>query len=262
MQIADRVNTVHDVATWLKFAEKLLQVGYALFNDREVPITERGAADPSVLVITLLARSISNVRGALVLVRAGLVVEARTLVRCVFENLFCIGGLVTERDAFAREMFHDELTSRKLRGKIILDRPMENKQFEDRLRSHIEQMNEKYPRTKFLTPKQASERSPLADAYLFYSQLSSDAAHPSMSALSRHMVRIVENNETVRGIDVAPKAKQEELADTVNMACHAFIGVLVGANQMLGGTSANDRINAIFAEYQVLAGIERPRSEN
>jgi len=252
----------HDVTTWLKFAENLPQVGYAIFNDTELPITERGAADPSVLVVTLLARSISNFNGVLALIRAGLVVEARTLVRCIFENLFCVGGLVTEGEAFVQEMFHDELTSRRLRGKIILDRPMENKEFEGRLRSHIEQMNERYPRTKFLTPKQASERSPLADAYLFYSQLSSDAAHPSMSALSRHMIRVVENNEIVRGIDVAPKVQQEELADAVNMACHAFIGVLVGVNQMLGQTSANDRINAIFAEYQVLVGIQHPRSEN
>lgn len=252
---------VHDVTTWLTFAEKLLQVGYAFFNDRELPITGKGAADPSVLVITLLARSISNFRGALVLVRAGLVVEARTLVRCIFENSFCVGGLVTKGDAFVQEMFGDELTSRKLRAKIILDRPMENKQFED-LRSQIEQINEKYPKTKFLTPKQASERSELAIAYLWYSQLSSDAAHPSMSALNRHVARIVENNETVRGIDVAPEANQEELANTVDLACYAFISVLVGANQMLGQTSANDPIKAIFAEYQVLAGIERPRSEN
>ena len=66
----------HDVATWLQFAEKLLQVGYALFNDRERP-----ASDPSVLIITLLARSISNIKGVVLLVREGLVVEARTLVR-------------------------------------------------------------------------------------------------------------------------------------------------------------------------------------
>ena len=39
---------------------------------------------------------------------------------------------------------------------------------------------------------------------------------------------------------------------------HAFIGVLAGVNQMLPGTSANDRIKEVFAEYQVLAGIEHP----
>ncbi len=122
----------HDLATWLKFTEKLLQIGYALFNGRQFPITGKGASDPSVLVITLLARSISNLRGVVLLVREGLVVEARTLVRCIFENLFRVGGLVTEGDAFAKEMFQDELTSRKLRGKIVLDRPMEDNR---RLRS-------------------------------------------------------------------------------------------------------------------------------
>jgi Family of unknown function (DUF5677) len=250
----------HDLATWLKFTEKLLQIGYALFDDRQLPITEKGAFDPSVLVITLLARSISNLRGVVLLVREGLVVEARTLVRCIFESLFRVGGLVTDGDAFVKEMFQDELSSRKLRGKIVLDRPMEDKEFEDRLRSHIEQMNEKYPRTKFLSPRQASEKSPLKVAYLWYSQLSSDAAHPSMSALRRHIVGV--DNETLPGIDVAPKANQEELANTVDLACYAFISVLVGVNQMLPGTSANDNINEVFAEYQVLAGIERPRNEH
>jgi hypothetical protein len=137
---------------------------------------------------------------------------------------------------------------------------MEDKEFEDRLRSHIEQMNEKYPRTKFLTPRQASEKSPLKVAYLWYSQLSSDAAHPSMSALRRHIVGV--ENETLPGIDVAPKANQEELANTVDLACYAFISVLVGVNQMLPETSTNDSINEVFAEYQVLAGIERPRNEH
>jgi hypothetical protein len=56
----------------------------------------------------------------------------------------------------------------------------------------------------------------------------------------------------------AATANQEELTNTVEHGVHAFIGVLAGVNQMLPGTSANDRIKEVFAEYQVLAGIEHP----
>jgi hypothetical protein len=246
-----------DETIWLKFAEKLPQVGYAIFSGTKISITEKGAADPVVLVITLLARSVSNFKGALAMARAGMVVEARILVRCCFENMFCVDGLVTQGDTFVQEMFYDELTSRKIRRKIILERPLSDKDFEERLRSHIEQMNEKYPQTKFLTPKHASQKSPLTAAYLFYSQLSSNAAHPSMSALSRHIVRFVENGETIRSVDISPVAKQGEIAHTIDLACHAFIGILVGVNQILGGTSVNDQLNAIVGEYQLLAGVTK-----
>jgi hypothetical protein len=251
-----------DVTTWSKFGEKLSDVGLAIFGDKEIPITNKGATDPTVMVIALLARSISNFKGALAMARAGMVVEARTLMRCIFENGFCVGGLVTQGDEFVKDMFHDELTSRKLRGKIVLDTPMANREFEEWLRSRIEQMNEKYPQTKFLTPKQASQKSPLAAGYLLYSQLSSDAAHPSMSALSRYIARHTEDGEVVRGIDISPPPKETEIAQTIDLGCHAFIGVIVGANQMLGGTAANDQINAIVGEYQALAGIVNSSTES
>jgi len=113
---------------------------------------------------------------------------------------------VARGDEFVQEMFQDELNSRKLRGSIVLQRPMSDKEFEERLRAHIEQMKRTYPKTQFLTPKRASESSPLAPNYLFYSLLSSDSAHPSFSALSRYF-RFTENGEELRGIDISPKVR-------------------------------------------------------
>jgi len=243
----------YDLTTWLAFAEKLPPIGYVVASHKEIPVTHKGAADPTALIIALLARSISNLKGVIVLARAGFVVEARTCVRCLFENLFIAGGLVTRGSDFVQEMFQDELNSRKLRGSIVLQWPVSDKEFEERLRAHIEQMKRAYPKTRFLAPKRASDSSPLAANYLFYSQLSSDSAHPSFSALSRYF-RFTENGEELRGIDISPKIKNDELADTVNLACHAFIGVLVAVNQILGDP-CNERINPLVAEYRSLAGI-------
>jgi hypothetical protein len=78
----------YDLTTWLAFAEKLPPIGCGVASHKEIPVTHKGAADPTALIIALLARSISNLKGVILLARAGFIVETRTCVRCLFENLF------------------------------------------------------------------------------------------------------------------------------------------------------------------------------
>jgi len=56
------------------------------------------------------------------------------------------------------------------------------------------------PKAKLLNPKEALKDSVMRRSYLFYSQLSSDAAHPSITALKRHMLRIKEEGGWVLGV--------------------------------------------------------------
>jgi len=60
----------YDLTTWLAFAEKLPPIGYVVASHKEIPVTHKGAADPTALIIALLARSISNLKGVIVLARA------------------------------------------------------------------------------------------------------------------------------------------------------------------------------------------------
>ena len=51
-----------------------------------VTVTEKRFAEPKVIAIMLMSRTLSNFRGVFTLIENGLVVEARILVRCCFDG--------------------------------------------------------------------------------------------------------------------------------------------------------------------------------
>jgi hypothetical protein len=67
----------------------------------------------------LLARTISNVKGAVLLLAARRIVEARTITRCCLENLYWMVGLAEEGESFVRKMRDDEMSHRKALGQSI-----------------------------------------------------------------------------------------------------------------------------------------------
>ena len=62
-------------------------------------VTEHGLYDPNFLAYLLLCRTRSNFAAAILLTKQRMIVEARTLARCCFENAFLFAGL---RDKGAR----------------------------------------------------------------------------------------------------------------------------------------------------------------
>jgi hypothetical protein len=89
---------------------------------------------------------------------------------------------------------------------------------------------------------------------LVYGKLSGDAAHPSVLALKRHLVRFEGDRQQLVGLDVDPPEKGTEIAETLDLACNAMIGTCVAVNQILGGMSVNDEIRKMFVEYGELSG--------
>jgi Family of unknown function (DUF5677) len=104
------------VAAWTALAERLGTTGMEIFRTAEVAITPKGFSDEKVLALTLLARSVSNLKGVLVLLRAQRIVEARTITRCCLENSYWTVALSERGEKFVRQMLHDEMTHRKARG--------------------------------------------------------------------------------------------------------------------------------------------------
>ena len=76
----------------------------------------------------------------------------------------------------------------------------------------------------------------LGRSYIFYEQLSSDAAHPSLDALNRHI--IPHTAEETGGIDVDPVPRDEEIIETLEYLCMAVMGVLIGVLQIIGRRAA------------------------
>ena len=77
-----------------KFAAKLERASERVFKSASIWDTEpkAGAADPKIVAVLLLVRTLSNFRRTLILLHADRIVEARTIARCCFGNLFTIGA--------------------------------------------------------------------------------------------------------------------------------------------------------------------------
>jgi Family of unknown function (DUF5677) len=248
------------VSEWTALAERLGTAAMEIFRSAEVAITSSGFADEKVLVLALLARSLSNLKGVLVLLRARRIVEARTITRCCLENFYWTVALSEKGDKFVRQMLHEEMSRRKARGQFIFQSEIElDAAIEGRLRGWLKDANQRFAGAKSLNPKDvASVRADFAKTYTFYSQLSSDAAHPSVDALNRYVVPHTEDE--VGGIDVEPVVKDTEIAETIEYLCMAFMGVCVGVNQMLGGTTGGTVLPALADEYTALSN--RTKAEN
>jgi hypothetical protein len=118
--------------------------------------------------------------------------------------------------------------------------------------------NSRFATAKTLTPKQVARvRSDLKKTYIFYGQVSSDAVHPSVSALNRYAVP--EITDEAAGVDMDPIVSDRELAETVEYLCMAAIGVCVAVNQIIGGAPGAVPINGIAERYVGLS--DRTKAE-
>lgn len=251
----DNIANKYKNDVWFEFASKLLSLEYESFLDIEIKLTENNFAEPKILTLALLSRTISNFEGVIALTKQGLVVEARILTRSCYENMFYIGGLIEKGEEFISQMFGDEIISRLERGKLVLElKQGRNKSFDEfgkDLPERIKDMKKRWPKAKFLNPSDAAKSSVLKNAYLAYRQLSADAAHPSLRALHRHMEQSKENNKRMI-LNVKPANSPIELVHTVNLACIALMGACVGVNQILERSNLSQQMSELNEEYLTL----------
>ncbi len=237
-----------DIAAWTALAEKLGKAGYNIFGTAEVQINDKGYSEEKFLALTLLARTMSNLKGALLLLREKRIVEARTITRCCLENKYWVGALSEEGEKFARKMLHDEMSHRKARGHRMFRSDVQLEADVDaRLREWMKKANKQFAAAKTLNPSEVASTSDIGRSYIFYGQLSSDSAHPSVGSLNRYVVP--HKHDEIGGIDVEPVVKDTEIVETLEYLCLAVMGVCVGVNQILGGTPGGNVLNTLADEY-------------
>jgi Family of unknown function (DUF5677) len=101
--------------------ERLVQTALEIAGRCKLTVTEQGLAHPNLLAVALLCRTLTNFKGVVILTRERLIVEARVLTRCCYENMFMVGGLFAEGDAFAERMKADDRAGRTSRLKFQLE---------------------------------------------------------------------------------------------------------------------------------------------
>src|SRR5260370_36797815 len=115
MNRAPRVDALAEREKWIAFASRLLSLCVEIQRASDVQVTEKEFAEPKILALALLCRTYMNLKGVI-----GLVVEARTLARACFENLFFIPNLIEKGDEFVTAMYDHERRSIRSRGEFLL----------------------------------------------------------------------------------------------------------------------------------------------
>ena len=104
-------------------------------------------------------------------------------------------------------------------------------------------------KSDLLSPKSASAAGAFKTAYLAYSQFSSDAAHPSLTALARHWRRA---EDRIVEIVVRPDVNQGELDQTLLFAGMAVLGFLGVVDEMFGRVAPDGSLVHLRDELQAL----------
>ena len=235
---------------WYEYSERLRCTAVRMFETLQPPLGE----NRHVVALALLARTLSSFESAMLLVRNGRVVDARTLVRSCYENLFYVAGVAAQGDSFIRKMFADHLAAQKDRGEQLLgSRAIERgSEVEEKLRTYLKSLRGHKGRS--LDPKGIAANSTVSHGYAIYMQLSADAAHPSIISLSRHVLRNAQTDD-VDEFNVAPIPDPLEVIDTIDFACGALLGLCFGTGEVLGGSDVALEIKQRMTELRQLKGL-------
>ncbi len=241
------METVADALTaWHSQAQRLLNIGYEIAGASAPAIqnNDDGQGDIRLIAVLLIARSLSNMRGTLTMIREKQVVEARTLARCIQENFFWIAGYASDPEKFRQIMIDDDRNRKGLQGQALFESGELPDEAEKKLRQWMRE-NKDWRTAKSTTPKQLARDADIRDAYTFYNLLSTDA-HPTLHALYRHVVSIA--GQPISDIDLDPAPAEHELAETLALGCFGLVQVLVCACTILG-SDAVERVDLLAHEY-------------
>jgi hypothetical protein len=232
--------------------QRLRQLGIEILSQSNLTVTQHGMIHPNILALALLSRTLSNFKSLILLTQQRMVVEARVLARCCYENLFIVGGLHAEGMSFAERMIEDDRAGRKGRIRFACENDPIYQALSPELQSATKQRYEEFkaaPKVGFLKQKDVSDAGAFKDMYVVYSQFSGDAAHPTITALSRHWGAKAKDTAY---FDVEPEPREDELDETLHLSSVAVISMFVVVNEMIGFTQAGKDLPEINHELKVL----------
>lgn len=239
-----------DLQAWYGLTERLKDA-LGKFADVRIPLVNNNPSNSHRVAYGLLARTASNFRGLIILVRAGRVVEARMLARSCIENMLYLNKLSNERESFVRQMEEADARSRQSRGQFMMDRPhiAFNDELKSDLQSFLRDNRKAFPKPRGLDPRAVGEKTQFGDLYLAYSQLSDDAGHPSFTSLERYVW--VDNDRLVRSF--VPDVTEAELADTLTWGCLAALCSMKVGSAIFNAMSLSHLADVLGSEYHALA---------
>jgi hypothetical protein len=242
----------------LQFADRLYASAMNVVGAATGPLDNKWNRDPKIIGLTILCRTLSTFKAALVLVRANQVMEARMLARPLYENSLWIAALRERRGKFVEEMVEDDAVNRKALAQLTMKLTAQhgadtNNEGALLLRQIIRQLADTYKDPKKLHASDVAAMGVLGLYYVDYTRLSLDSLHCSVTALGRH-IRSERLSKTRTTVDISVEARlhNDETAKTVRHLCRPVMAVAITANELLGNTSAGGQLTTAVEEFDRL----------
>lgn len=238
---------------WDALAGKALESAEKLLQESELGHQSNPHFWVRLSTLAVMCRTVNHFAAFRMLMANGFIVEARTMARCCYENLFWIGGLKDKGAAFLTQMKADNVASKKALGHELLAWSKKNggsSNSQEKLETFIDELKGK-PGKKIGHQEEAISAG-LSAAYTIYRILSGDAAHPSAVSISRHVRDEVDGSITISG----PSLWTDEMEnlETWQLGCGAFISVCIGSNEVLGNEKSPG-LSSLSTEHGLLSEL-------
>jgi hypothetical protein len=231
-----------------------MHAAMSLLDAAKVELVEDWARDPKIVGLAILCRSMSNFRAAMFLVQEGHAMEARALNRGLYENALWMAGLRERGSAFVEEMRKDEAFNRKSLGQLTLENSKKrggdlSSPDSQRLCELLKETAKGFPNAQKITPGKISGDEAIRSFYVEYMRLSLDGVHCSITALGRHLaMERVSEDQTEVIVNLEPRTSDHEARSVIFHLSNALLAVALGANEILGFTTASEQLSTVFAE--------------
>jgi hypothetical protein len=243
---------------WRSLLDRLIEKCKTTFGTSVALEDDKGTKFPTVWALALLARTISNIEAARILLDTNHPMEARTLVRCCWENFFCTAAIAKTGDAFLEKLDLDHGASQRKQAQRLRDFATNygggDVEVGKALSSFAEVMEKEYPKAAFLNHQRTAEDGTVGEGYVIYNVLSNDAAHPSITSLNRHILSMGRGNWT---ISANPPIDQYESIQTLQLACSAVLGVCVAFYEVFGGGETGETLASLGDEFTRLTDASK-----
>jgi hypothetical protein len=206
--------------------------------------------DPVVLATFSGFRSLGNLQAAVMMLERGMIAEARIMVRCLFENSFCMAALAEAPTAFISMLKIDNRAARRGQAATLKEGKYN---LSEAVQAAVDAMASGKG-SGHLNWKEIANLTSISRSYLHYKYLSDDSSHYSASSLNRYLITD-KITKTWSGYSFGPGSK-EEVFVTANLCASATLSIIVGYSQITGERSYDDEINLLLDRYQALNAIK------
>ncbi|WP_211869127.1 DUF5677 domain-containing protein [Neoroseomonas terrae] len=213
---------------------------------------------PKQTVFGLVARSVGNLQGVDLLLRAERIVEARTITRCLVENLVLLASIYARPDRTLEELQRDFVKSRVVRADILAKGGSDVIEPEQlaRLQAFASDLRGRHPKTSYLNQTRLAADTFAEGAMATYSLLSDDAAHATVASLARH---ILLQQSGARELIPYPEPSVSEACHTAATATNMTLGLLLGSRDIFGNALGEQDILKLHTELSAVKARWPPR---